>query len=90
MIEQQNGRPPTAPAAEPEAVVLRLSERQQQRLAVYVQEAEAARQRASNALTDILIGRDVDLEQFERWGLSSDGQAALLVPKRPVLAGEGA
>lgn len=81
MIET-NGRAPAEQA--PEALVLRLTERQRQRLAVYVQEAEAARQQVSNALTDILIGRDVDLEQFERWGLSPDGQAALLVPKRPA------
>ena len=98
MIDQTNGHAPIpVPAEEPAAVprpaddqrrvVVALTERQRERMAVYVQQAEAARQRAVDALTDILLGKDVDLSQFEAWSLSPDGRAAVLTPRAWPAAG---
>lgn len=72
-----------AAAGAPEApmVVVRLSERQRNRVQSAFAEADAAVLRAQQALTDVLIGKEVDLDQYERWTLSPDREVALLTPK---------
>lgn len=74
--------------AEETAEVLRLTDAQRARLALYARQVEQAQAQLADAFTNILIGRGVDLDRVEA-RLSSDGAVALL-RARGAPAAEGA
>lgn len=78
----------TAPPGEAVGAVLRLTDAQRARLALYAEAVRRAQAAFEEAFANILIGRGVDLDTHEA-RLSPDGAAALIAPRRAPAGTEG-
>lgn len=81
MIETNDRAP-----AEDTAEVIRLTDAQQRRLALYAEQVRQAHRAFEEAFANILIGRGLDLDQVEA-RLADDGAAALIRPRTTAPTG---